>query len=304
MYRRIKKFLTDYKKAIRDLAVGAHVATLERHERLLECIYKDIPENSREDVQFYDRMFKLWGYLRSSAGFDEQAKLNANLYFQYREKAEVALTVCSSWYGGDYFEFGAHDLNTFRNMLSAYDICGLQKTYPDVRFYAFDIFGSMKTDKPGTKKEIDEFKDYFAPFVQSGDQYERHLQYINEHNLFKEQCVLVRGFFQDTLSDEFKEKYKGENREIGFVFLDCNITPSYKIVFEFIYDLMTPHSYIYMDEYFSNQEAMQYFDEFTRRLREDREIGCVYVRNAGGFGALFLLSKIRPDLPPLELEGP
>ena len=122
-------------------------SALEKAADSDRVLFKNLPATSRSDVQFFDRLYKFHGPLRSTADMNSQTKLDAELHFHFREKAEVALTTGSSWYGGDYFEFGSHDLNTFRNMLTAYDICGMTQQYKDMRFYAFDVFGDLDESK-------------------------------------------------------------------------------------------------------------------------------------------------------------
>lgn len=277
----------------------------QRPSSLNGILFKNLPPAAWHDVQFFDRLYKFHGPLRSTAGFDAQSKLDAELHFHFREKAEVALTAGSSWYGGDYFEFGSGDLNTFRNMLTAYDICGMTQAYTDVRFYAFDIFGNLEAAKAPADDKVDleeNMKVYFSPYTIGGDQIERHRQYLTDHNLYTDKCFLVQGLFEHTLTDEFKAKYKAEYRKIGFAFLDCNIGSSYKVVFEFIFDMLAENSYIYMDEYFQNPGVVDYFDQFTEELREKRNIGCLYIRNAGGFGGLFRLYPLGTTENKLDLK--
>jgi hypothetical protein len=286
-------------------AIRASEAKRQRVERLVGVVFKDLPESSWRDVQFFDRLYKFHGPLRSSAGLDSQTKMDAELHFHFREKAEVALTAASSWYGGDYFEFGSGDLNTFRNMLTAYDICGMTQAYTDVRFYAFDIFGKLDAGLSGDNKGpvIDQsLENYFAPYTCHGDQIDVHRGYLAQHNLFTSKCILVQGLFENTLTSDFKQKYLAEGRSIGFAFLDCNIGTSYKVVFEYIFTMLAGNSYIYMDEYFQNPAVAEYFDQFIAELRDKRNIGCLYVRNAGGFGGLFRLYPLHTAGAPLELR--
>jgi hypothetical protein len=44
----------------------------------------------------------------------------------------------------------------------------------------------------------------------------------------------TQGYFQETLNDAFKEELRREGRKIGFAFLDCNLSSSYKVCFEFL----------------------------------------------------------------------
>ena len=81
----------------------------EEINQLAELIFQDIDDPSeRANCQFYERLYKISGTLKSSKSLSANAKLAAEVYFHHRDKAEVAMTVGSSWYGGDYFEFGAH----------------------------------------------------------------------------------------------------------------------------------------------------------------------------------------------------
>jgi len=79
------------------------------------------------------------GPLVSSYGWTDVDRIETEVYFHHKEKAEVMMSVASSWYGGDFMEFGSGDLNTFRDFLTAYNICGMTRAYPDVKFLAFDI---------------------------------------------------------------------------------------------------------------------------------------------------------------------
>lgn len=276
---------------------------LALHDRYFQSIYRGLPEAAWADTQFFDRLHKYHGPFKSTVSLSQQEKMDANIFFQHREKALTTLTAATSWVGGDYFEFGAIDLNTFRNMLSAFDLCQLAEGYPDTRFYAFDIFGKTDTDNPETAKAIGEFEQrtgYFGRQAPFGDVFQQQLAYIDEHGLFKNQCHLVQGYFQDTLTPAFKQQLKQEDRKIGYAFLDCNWPEQYKFVFEYIFDLMQDISYIYLDEYFQVTGVTLYFDEFARKMREHRNLGCVFMRNAGSFGGLFKFYPLA-EQPPLNI---
>lgn len=85
------------------------------------------------------------------------------------------------------------------------------------------------------------------------------MTFLKEHGFFLERSHLIQGYFENILSTEFKTKIQQENWGIGFAFLDCNLTTPYKRVFEFIFDQMLPHSYIYLDEYYA-AGIVTYFD--------------------------------------------
>lgn len=234
-------------------------------------------------------------------------RTDTEVYFHHREKSEIMMTACTSWYGGDVFEFGSHDLNTFRDMLTAYNICGMTQAYPDVKFYAFDIFGKLEED-------IWDLKEYFAPYSKQGDRLAHHQAMLEKHGLYIDRCQLVQGLFKNTLTAEFKEKWRNDKitgidysktalhlapehrnsdkRQIGFASIDCNIGSAYKTVFEWIFDVMAENSYIYMDEGLQSPDVIAQWEQFRRALHKQRNMGAIYIRNAGGFGSLWRLHPI------------
>lgn len=269
----------------------------------LNRIHLTSNENLWQDVLFFDPILKRHGCLRSTANMSPELKFDFNQWFQYKEKAEVALSVATCWPGGDYFEFGSTDVNTFRNLLTAYDIYNLDSRFPDTRFYAFDIFGKTWEMTEETKKKVEGapgYAEYMDCFSARGDLLEENWGYLKDHGLYVDRCRLIQGYFEETLTPELKKSLMDEGRQIGFACLDCNIAPPYKIVFEFIFDLMAPISYIYMDEYTSDSVQV-YLDQFRTALREKRKMGMYYVRNAAGFGGLVGLYPLNSELPPLEL---
>jgi hypothetical protein len=110
----------------------------------------------------------------------------------------------------------------------------------------------------------------------------------------------VQGYFQDTLTPAFKQTYKADGRSIGYAFLDCNYVEQYKFVFEFIFDMMAEHSYIYMDEYMQSGPVIKLFEQFKVELLARRGIKTAFLRSAGGFGALFHLYPA--DGPSIRFE--
>lgn len=250
------------------------------------------------------QLFKMNGPLESSQYWSDQDRQDTEVYFHHAAKGEVMLTVASSWYGGDVWEFGSGDLNTFRDMLTAYNICGMTRAYPDVRFYACDIFGKLD-------KDVGEHKRYFDPYTIHGDRLKWHRDLLNAHGLYLDKCHLVQGLFEDTLTQELKDTWRNDKtvsddysetalhlppefrnsvkRQIGFASLDCNIPSSYKTVLEWIFDAMAPNSYLYLDEGLQSPEVLSMWEQFTETLRYKRNIGAVYIRNAAGFGSLWRL---------------
>jgi hypothetical protein len=253
-----------------------------------------------------DLMHSPHGVLLSTARTPHDVKFAANQFYQYSDKAKTALAATSIWRGGDYMEFGSTDLNTFRNMLTAFDIFNLGVTYPDTRFYAFDIFGKVKPDDEELERRINAaegYREYMSDFAARGDLLADNQAILEKHGLFVDKCELIQGYFEKTLSAERKAAYLAQGRQVGFACLDCNIGPPYKLAFEFLVDLMARNSDIYMDEYYSDA-VIRYFDQFVAELRVRRKMDARFMRNAGGFGAIFFLYPTDDKLPPLAFSPP
>ena len=112
--------------------------------RIFKKIIKKYIEEIKSDDDFNslteDKFYSNYGYTLSTKELTDTEKQRIFLHFQYKEKAKIALSVASSYPGGDYFEFGSHDLYTLRNFLSAFDVGNLNIRFPTTKFYAFDIF--------------------------------------------------------------------------------------------------------------------------------------------------------------------
>ena len=123
---------------------------------------------SKTENLFYSN----YGYTKKIDDLDFETRQKIYIQFQYKEKAKVALSVVSSYRGGHYLEFGSHGLNTFKNFLASFYIAELEKKFPKTKFYAFDVFGSVKKqdilDLGGMfhNREWEENQsEYFAPFL-------------------------------------------------------------------------------------------------------------------------------------------
>jgi hypothetical protein len=210
-------------------------------------------------------------------------------HFAYRDWAQIAIIVANQFPGGDYFEFGSEGFRTLRNFLSAFHLNGHTDRFPNTRFFAFDIFGEPKPSEALADIE----KPYFQVYKGlGGHHYRTALRRLRWHGLMPNRIELVKGHFEDTLNDAFKARLRAESRRVGFAFLDCNIAPSYKTCFDFLRDFINEdRAFIYMDEYFQTNEVPRMFEDFCAAIKERYGMRAHYVRNAGAFGALFILMK-------------
>jgi hypothetical protein len=233
------------------------------------------------------RMIRYTGCLRSSRLLTQRLKVSFADRYAYEERAEIALTVAGMYPGGDYFEFGSASFRTFRNFLTAFDLNGLPAKLPETRFVAFDVFGDLDAGDGTPAADAWYFKNY------RGDRsYQAAEEQLRRHGLLLDRCELVKGYFEDTLNDALKSRLQQERRAVGFAFLDCNISQSYRTCFGFLQDVMrTDRCFVYMDEYFLTLDVPSMFDAFCAVMRDRHNMRAHYVRNAGAFGALYCLMR-------------
>ena len=226
------------------------------------------------------------GVLRSAARLSDKHKSALTTAYAYRARAEIALDVACAYPGGDYFEFGSAGLCTFRSFLAAFDInSGHTKGFPDVKFWAFDIFGNPDQ---GSGPPVNE-RSFFEGWRGTQESNDPELL-LTPYGPLKERCVLVSGYYQDTLDESLKSKLRAEQRKIGFAFLDCNLNSSYRLVFDFLLDVIGSHKmFIYLDEYLMDHPVAALYQKFAAEVKRRHRLTSIFVRNAGSFGALFCL---------------
>lgn len=237
------------------------------------------------------KIFNLSGALQPVDELSNFAKSVIPQNFAYGEQTRIAIDVANQYPGGDYFEFGSEGLNTLCNMLVAFHLNGHEKNFPDTRFFAFDVFGDPKQNAELSSLE----KTYFGVHTRQStfkSYYEEMQEKLKSFGLIQRRVELIKGYFKETLNDEFKSRIKKENRKIGFAFLDCNIAPSYQTALDFLEEFLQPEQcFIYLDEYFQNSEVPKIFKNFCANVNKKYGLTHYYVRTAGSFGALFKLMK-------------
>src|SRR5262245_2615080 len=203
------------------------------------------------------------GVLNSTSQLSQEQRSLRAMAYAYRSRSECALDVASTYPGGDYLEFGSTGLASFRSFLAAFYLHhGDATNFTDSRFYAFDIFGNPDHGRGPPTDQRDYFEGHRVPL-----EYSAPLLSLEPYGSLKERCFMVPGYFQDTLNDELKAKRRAEERKIGYAFIDCSLGESYKVVLDFLIDVMTPdRMFIYLDEYFIDVAPSVHtlYQEFTR----------------------------------------
>lgn len=227
------------------------------------------------------------GVLCSVSHIEPSRKMLIASTRNYRARSEIALDVASNYPGGDYFEFGAGSLNSFKSFLAAFDLNGLSVRFPDSRFYAFDIFGDPNIGSGPPSDDRRYFEHWRNPLDVA-----MPIADLSRYGDLKQRCVMMPGYFHDTLNDDFKAEIRRDHRKIGFAFLDVNIASSYKFVFDFLLDVMKPERmFIEIDEYFEDHKPPIHplYQDFAAQAKKKYNLDSLYMRNAGAFGALFCL---------------
>ena len=233
-------------------------------------------------------LFNLIGQFNPPKDLPADYKSILGQYYAYGEWARVALDVANQYYEGDYFEFGSEGLNTLCNFLSAFHLNGHDRNKPNVRCFAFDIFGDPRKDEGLTSTE----QTYFNAYTKGPAFYGEMEEKLRSFGLMEGRVELIKGYFKDTLDDAFKARLRAENRRVGFAFLDCNIPSSYKTCLDFLVDFIHEEkAFIYLDEYFQFGSVANLFDEFSATVLKRYGLKARYIRTAGAYGALFALLK-------------
>ena len=145
----------------------------------------------------------------------------------YQSRSEIALDVCVAYPGGDYFEFGCTGLCTFRKEAfskPSRSIMATPSIFPQRGSTHFTFSGNPDHGS-GPRGEQQYEKDYFEAH-RLPNAVAAPTALLESYRELKDRCVMVPGYFQDTLTEEFKAKMRARKQKIGFAFLDVNIAAS------------------------------------------------------------------------------
>ncbi|UCH72238.1 MAG: hypothetical protein JSW62_01445 [Thermoplasmatales archaeon] len=155
---------------------------------------------------------------------------------------------------GDYYEFGIYKGYTFWYAQKIANNLGINK----MRFFGFDSFKGLPEIK-----DIDKTKNGFfkGQFNYSKSDVERHL---SSHGINWDKSFLIEGFYEKTLNQNTKKKYKMDKASV--VLIDCDLYYSTIKVLDFIKDMLIDNSIIIFDDWNSfgdpNKGERRAFREF------------------------------------------
>lgn len=148
--------------------------------------------------------------------------------------SDVAYHISYNRIEGDYFEFGCHSgygLSIFHRLISSHNM-------NNVRFFAFDSFEGFPTIT-GT----DDYHDYKQGMLAYRIEDFQQVLKVNRMS----NVIPVKGFFQDVLTDELRNRY--EMNHAAIVFIDCDLYSSTKVVLEFIKNMLQTGTIVVFDDY-------------------------------------------------------
>lgn len=139
---------------------------------------------------------------------------------------------------GDYHEYGVHKCRTFRMALTEafrYRLLGM-------KFWAFDSFQGL----PPSESHSNSLWSTGA--LATSENIFKSL--VDEHGLFVDRVKIVKGFYGQSLTNDFAQKMLDEESKIAMVTIDCDLYESAVPVFKFISNLIQPGTIIYIDDVF------------------------------------------------------
>lgn len=136
---------------------------------------------------------------------------------------------------GYYLEFGSH---TARTMRLAWD--AFHALY-DFNYVSFDSFEGLPE-----LAEIDRMPIWKKGALKTSE--EDFLRIMREHGMPREKLVTVKGFYNDTLTEELKQKMLPTKAAV--IYVDCDLYESTATVLRFAKDFLQRGTVIVFDDWF------------------------------------------------------
>ena len=135
---------------------------------------------------------------------------------------------------GYYMEFGCHEANTMRK---AYDCF---RHLFDWTYVAFDSFEGLPEIVEIDKQEV----------WQKGKNKTEEEEFVRiclRHGIPRDRLITVKGFYDESLNDELKERLLP--RKAAVIYVDCDLYASTGPVLEFIKDFLQKGTVIVFDDW-------------------------------------------------------
>jgi len=173
---------------------------------------------------------------------------------KYKEIRRSLRTIEMDQIEGDYCEFGCFTGACTNHTIKTYNKISKKKIKRV--FYGFDSFEGFP---------IEVHSEFQSNYFKSDYNKVKKLE-----NKYPSQCKIVKGFFHETLNDDF---LKNKINNISIAFIDCDIAISASPVFKFIKDKMSNGSFIIVDDYFNvdlNKNSI--LKEFNKVFKVNQDV--------------------------------
>lgn len=141
---------------------------------------------------------------------------------------------------GDYYEFGCHQVRTFRMALTE----ARRHMLGTMQFYAFDSFRGL----PETKQAA-EIETWNPGALRTTER--EFLDVIAAHGIYPRNVHTVSGFYEQSLSLDRQMNLMRTGRKIALACVDCDLYESAVLALSFIENLIQPGTVIYMDDWYA-----------------------------------------------------
>ncbi len=150
---------------------------------------------------------------------------------------------------GDYLEFGVFNGNSMGSMYQATKNLKLNST----RLFGFDAFEGLPADSENEDGGVWRKGFYSCSFEQMSD-------CLKRRSIDSGEITWVKGWYNETLNNELKEKY--QIKKLGIVFIDCDTYSSSKAVLDFIGPLITEPVILCFDDWKLNDLDIKGMGEY------------------------------------------
>lgn len=141
---------------------------------------------------------------------------------------------------GDYLEFGVYQGTSLLCFYEAAQLCGID----DMRLFGFDSFEGLPLHA-----RMDDGGIWFPGQFKSS--YDYTTAYLSSKGVDRERVFLVKGWFQDTLTEDFIVDY--DVQRVSIIMIDCDMYSSAKEALEFCIPLIQDQAIIFFDDWFSSR---------------------------------------------------
>ncbi len=185
-----------------------------------------------------------------------------NVYDKFREsrRRELFMSIAVFCFHnqpieGYYLEFGSH---TARTMRLAWD--AFHALY-DFKYVSFDSFEGLPE-----LAEIDRMPIWKKGALKTSE--EDFLSIMRQHGMPREKLLTVKGFYNDTLTEELKQRLLPKKAAV--VYVDCDLYESTAAVLRFAKDFLQRGTVLVFDDWFCfygdpERGERRAFKEFTQQ---------------------------------------